>query len=123
MEATKELAKAEVVPLGDPVVAMADLAAEVLAVLEVAKRNAADGAGPDTAWMAFYERAMDRAGRLLEACGRLGLEERRVKLEEDKLDALAQVMRRAWVELGHDQDDPRVQAALDVAFTEVGGDE
>jgi len=120
--ATRELAKVEVEPIGDPVVALAELAAELRAGAEVAKAQAVDKGAPDSAWMAFYERQVDRLGRVLEACGRLGLEERRVHLEEAKLDMLAAVMRRAWAELGHDQDDPRVQDALDVAYREVGGE-
>lgn len=116
--ATKELAHAEVKPLGDPIVALGDLAAESLAILEVAKANAV-GAAVDSAWMGMLERSMERAGKLLEVCGRLGLEERRVRLEEDKLDMLAAVMRRAWAELGHDPEDPAVQSALDVAYIEL----
>lgn len=119
--AARELAKAEVVPIGDPVVALADLASEIRAEVDIARRRFADGLAPDAAWSAFYERTVDRLARILEACGRLGLEERRVRLEEDKLDMLAAVMRRAWAELGHDQDDPRVQDALEVAYREIDG--
>lgn len=105
--------------IGDPIVELAEVAGQSLALLEWALGHAAEGDLPSDEWLLRVERAMDRAGRLLEACGRLGLEERRVKLEEEKLDALARIMRRAWALLGHDQDDPRVQAALDVAFTEI----
>lgn len=118
-QATRELAKIEVVPIGDPVVALAEVAAELRAGYEVAKAQAVDKGAPDSAWMAFYERQVDRLSRVLEACGRLGLEERRVKLEEDKLDLLARVMVVFLSRRGIDADLPDVQADLEVAYREV----
>lgn len=107
-------------PIGDPIVELADVAGQALSLLEWALGHASQGDLPSDEWLLRVERSMDRAGRLLEACGRLGLEQRRVRIDEDRLDLMAAVMRRAWAELGQDQDDPRVQAALDVAYSELG---
>lgn len=63
---------------------------------------------------------MDRAGRLLEACGRLGLEDRRTRLEEDKLDLLARVWVAFLSRRGVDADLADVQAELDVVYREIG---
>ena len=117
-EATKELAKVEVRPIGDPIVALGDLAAESLAILEVAKANAA-GAEVDSAWMAMLERSMERAGKLLEACGRLGLEERRVRLEEAQLDLAAAVVMGVLRRAGLDPESPQVQDWLEATYTEL----
>lgn len=117
-EATKELAKVEVRPIGDPIVALGDLAAEALAVLEVAKANAA-GAEVDSAWMAMLERSMERAGKMLEACGRLGLEERRVKLDEARQALANELVRGVLRMAGLDPDTPQVQDWIDVTLTEI----
>lgn len=119
-DAVKELAKAKVRPVGDPIIALGDLAGEVRGVLEVIQANAVGGT-VDSPWMALLGDYIDRLSRILAAAGRLGLEQRRVKVEEEKLDLMDRVMRRAWAELGHDQDDPAIQAAIDVAWREVEG--
>lgn len=117
-EATKELAKVEVRPIGDPIVALGEVAAEALAVLEVAKANAA-GAEVDSAWMAMLERSMDRAGKMLEACGRLGLEERRVKLDEARQDLANELVRGVLRMAGLDPDAPQVQDWIEATLTEI----
>lgn len=116
--ATKELGKAIVRPIGDPIVALGDLAAEAVAMLEVAKANAAGGA-VDGPWMALLERSLERAGKLLAAAGRLGLEERRVRLEEAQLDLVAAVITGTLRRLGIDVDSAGVQEALDATYTEL----
>jgi hypothetical protein len=116
--ATKDLAKVKVRPIGDPIVALGDLAAESIAILEVAKANAIGGEveGP---WMALLERSLERAGKLLAACGRLGLEQRRLALEEAQLDLVAAVITGTLRRLGQDVDAAAVQEALDATYTEL----
>lgn len=105
-------------PLGDPVVELADVASKWKRLAEWATAHAAevDDAGP---WLAIALDLGKEARRALADCGRLGLEQRRVQLEEDKLELMDRVMRRAWAELGEDQDDPRIQRAIDVAWREI----
>lgn len=116
--ATKELGKVKVRPIGDPVVAIGELAAEAIAFFEGAKANAVEGQ-VDGAWMAFAERSLERAGKLLAAAGRLGLEERRIRLEEAQLDLAAAVIVGVLTRLDVDVDEPRVQEALDATYAEL----
>lgn len=118
--ATKELAKIKVKPIGDPVVAIGELAAEALAFFEGAKANAVEGK-VDGAWMAFAERMLDQAGRLLAAAGRLGLEERRVRLEEAQLDLAAAVVMGVLRRAGLDPEVAQVQQWLDATYSELEG--
>lgn len=116
--AVKELAKVKVRPIGDPVVAIGDLAAEALAFFEGAKANAVEGQ-VDSAWMGFAERMLDQAGRLLAAAGRLGLEERRVRLEEAQLDLAAAVIAGVLRRAGIDPDTPQAQGWLEATYAEL----
>lgn len=116
--ATKELAKAKVRPIGDPIVALGDLAGEALAVLEVVKANT-PGENPDGPWMTLLGEYLDRAGRLLAACGRLGLEQRRVTLEEDQLDLAAAVIAGVLRRAGIDPDTPQAQGWLEATYAEL----
>lgn len=119
-EAERELAKVEVRAIGDPVVELADVAAQALAMLEWAKARATKEDQPDADVLAVLERAMDRAGRMLEACGRLGLEERRVKLDEARVAIDVALIRGVLVRRGLDPDDPGVQEAIEATMVELG---
>lgn len=116
--ATKELAKAKVKPIGDPIVALGEVAGEAIAILEVVKANA-PGENPDGPWMTLLGEYLDRAGRLLAACGRLGLEQRRVTLEEDQLDLAAAVIAGVLRRAGIDPDTVEAQGWLEATYVEL----
>ena len=107
-------------PIGDPIVELADVAGQALALLEWALGHASTGDLPSDEWLLRVERNMDRAGRLLEACGRLGLEERRVKLEEDQLDMAAAVVMGVLRLAGLDPESVQVQTWLETTYAELG---
>jgi len=117
-EAEKELGNVEVRPIGDPVVELAELAAEAIAIYGWAKAKAAEGEiNADV--LAVVERALDRAGKLLEACGRLGLEERRVRLGEAQLDLAAAVIAGVLRRAGIDPDAAEAQGWLEATYAEL----
>lgn len=105
-EAAKTLGDIDVEPIGDPLLELADVAAESRALQKhlgalVVERQGRDD--PDSVlWLEAYGVAMDRAARLLEACGRLGLEQRRVQVEEWQSFLCVGAMRKAMEELGLD---------------------
>lgn len=91
--AAASLAEMGVTPIGNPLVAFADLAAEAVALkdhfagLVAQLRNDlryedAKGGEQLRAEVALYERAMDRAAKLLAEWVRLGLEERMVAITQ-----------------------------------------
>lgn len=116
--ATKELAKAKVRPIGDPVVALGELAGEVTAVLEVIKANVA-GQSPDGPWMVLLGDYIDRLARILAGAGRLGLEQRRIALEEAQLDLAAAVIAAVLRRAGLDPDSAQVQGWLEATYAEL----
>lgn len=116
--AEKKLADWGYEPMDDPLAAMADLAGRAVALVDAISAELADG-NITTASIEVLGAAIERAHRQAKDLASTGFEAARLKLEEDKLDLLARVMRRAWAELGHDEGDPRVQAALEVAYTEI----
>lgn len=97
-DAAALLAFEGVAGVADPVGALAELAAEARAVKSALARRVnalADVRYTDTkgaeqlrSEVALYERAMDRAGKFLEALARLGYEERRVEMVEALGDSL-----------------------------------
>jgi len=96
------LADQEVSPLGDPLEALADLAAEAVAlksffagkVAELTSLSSltANDTEQVRVIVALYERAMDRAGRFVGEVAKLGIEERRVELSERQGELLAGVI-------------------------------
>lgn len=64
--------------------------------------------------------SLDRVARLISDFERLGLETRRVQLEELKVKAVTDAMRKVLEDLGHDPGDPEVRAAVRRAFTGLG---
>lgn len=115
----KAITEAQTEVIGDPVVKMAEVAGDALVILEWSKANIAAGEDVET-WLPRLGQALDRSARILAECGRLGLEERRVRLEEDKLDMLAAVMVAFLRKRGFDPDATDVQADLDAVYREIG---
>jgi hypothetical protein len=60
-------------------------------------------------WVLLYRDERDRLRRVCADAIRCGVEERRVRLEEDKAARLAEVVRNIIVDLGHDLTDDRVR--------------
>lgn len=121
-EQQRQLGDLEVRQLGDPVVELADVAAQAVALMEWAAAWAAEDAD-NGEWLARLERAMDRAGRLLETCGRLGLEQRRVQIEEAQGRFVGRWVLATLRHLGEEPDTATVQAALDAGFIEAGAED
>jgi hypothetical protein len=104
----------------DVAVELSRLCSEVVAFKNwCGERLAALGAGdldvldPGTAAMVvLFERAMDRAGKLLADVSRLGIEGRLAGLTELQGRAMERVLRGALQDLGHDDRDPAIGAAV-----------
>jgi hypothetical protein len=75
------------------------------------------------ATVGLWERAADRAARLLVDVGRLGVVERvlatQAKISEAQGAAMAAAIRRIVVDLGHDPNDPRVREIVYVRLGEL----
>lgn len=122
-EALKRLDEVEVRPIGNPIKAYADLAAEVVAwkqqmaqmVNELNEYRFTDDKGAEhlDARVALFERAMDRCEKVLGNWVRLGLEERRVQLEEREAELVRTVIVGVIVGLGHALDEERVRRLLE----------
>jgi hypothetical protein len=127
-EALASLADVEVVPVGDPLDALAQLAAEALAfkdhlaahVAELGKDyrfTSEDAMRRETeqldARVGLYERAMDRCQRFLSDWVRLGFEDRKVRVDEVRAGLLAVALAGVLRELGHDPESAGVLAVLD----------
>lgn len=132
-KATRSLARQGVRPLGDPLAAFSDIAAEAVAVKEWAAGHVAelqdqltirDAKGTEQLRevVALYERAMDRAGRLLAEYVRLGIAERQVALTEAQAAMLAAVLDRVLTGVGLDPADPAVRRVVHAELLAAGGD-
>lgn len=108
-EADKALRELEYEPVADPVAELADIAGQAKALMAWAGARVADLGNllrsegeieQLRAEVGVYERAMDRTAKLVEACARLGLEERRVQLEEDQADLAVAALRLACERAG-----------------------
>lgn len=130
-EAARTLSEVGVAPIDNPLQALADLVAETVALKdhlaakvaalgdELRANNNKWGTEQMRAEYQALERAYDRCGRLLEAWVRLGIDERRLAIQEMSIDLMDLVMRRAWARLGHDQNDDDVQRALEAAYRDI----
>ena len=99
-------------PLSDPVGALLQLAGEVVGFKDWLGGRLADlrddqwvsrtklGAEQVSAWTSAYERALDRAARLLVDLGKLGLEERQVQISQRTGEMLAQAVMAALESCG-----------------------
>lgn len=127
-EALASLADVEVVPLGDPVDELLELAAKAKAWMDHLAAHVSelgrdyrfadrDQFGRATeqldARVAVLERAMDRLHRLLVDINKLGLEERKVRIDEVRAGILSAVLAGVLRELGHDPEADAVLGVLD----------
>lgn len=103
--ARRTLAEVGVDPIGDPVEALADLAAQAVALKDHFAARVAEldeyryrsdmGTEQLRAELELYERAMDRAERFLGNLVKHGFDERRVQVAESQLDLMVGVLRGA----------------------------
>lgn len=127
-EALASLAEVEVVPIGDPVDELVELAAKAKAWMEHMANHVSelgklyrftdeDSFGRATeqldARVAVLERAMDRLERFLTNLVKLGLEDRKVRLDELRAGLVAVVLAGVLRELGHDPEADGVLVVLD----------
>lgn len=121
-KADAKLRELEYEPVEDPVSELADIAGQAKALMEWAGARVADLQNALTytdahdvdqlkAEVGVYERAMDRTAKLVEACARLGLDERRVALEEGQAELAVAALRLAVQRAGLAE--PQRQAVID----------
>lgn len=121
-KADAKLRELEYEPVADPVSELADVAGQAKALMEWAGARVAelqnaltytDGHDVDQlrAEVGVYERAIDRTAKLVEACARLGLDERRVALEEGQAELAVAALRLALERAGLAE--PVRQAVID----------
>lgn len=131
-QAAKTLRDVEVVPLGDPLEELANMAARIVALeqhaADQAAEAAADGKTEQAAAMADVHRGLVRdAGKLLERCARLNVEGRRTEALVAQAQTLARIVEQsialAFAMAIERAEDGRisVQTILDVQHREVTG--
>lgn len=109
-DAAALLAAEGVGPVGDPYDALERLATEVMAVKRAAaarvnalgsaiRYTSGQGAEQLRAEVALYERSLDRAVKILETLSKLGLDERRVQVQEKLADQVGDVIEAVLAEL------------------------
>lgn len=130
-KAAESLAAMGVTPLGDPLEAFRELAAEALALKDFFAATVAELRGQLTnvdrqgredvkAKVAAYERAMDRAGRLLGEYVRLGIEDRLAALDERRAVVVERVIVAVLAAVGVALDD-RVRGIVHRELTAAAG--
>lgn len=123
-EAVESLADVGVTPIGDPLDALAQVAAEAVALKDhfanlVAELNKTmsfetwTGDHKLDARVALYERALDRSQKFLSDWVRLGFEERKARLDDARAALVGTVILGILTELGHDLDQPATVSAID----------
>lgn len=127
-EAMASLAEVEVVPIGDPLDALSELAAEawawkghlgdmVAGLRDQYRFVDEDKTGRRTeqldARVALFERAMDRCQKFLADWVKLGFEKRKVRVDEIRAGLLAVAIAGVLRELGHDPEADVVLRVLD----------
>lgn len=109
-DAAALLAAEGVGPIGDPYDSLERLATEVMAVKRAAaarvnalgsaiRYTSGQGAEQLRAEVALYERSLDRAVKILETLSKLGLDERRVQVQEKLADQVGGVIEAVLAEL------------------------
>lgn len=132
-EAHRSIAEVGVTPIGDPLDALAQIAAEAVAlkdhfadlVAELGKQMAfvtgkigVDGEGnlgleqKLDARVALYERALDRSHKFLADWVRLGFEERKAQLDDARALLVRTVLIGVLTELGHEIETPATHDTL-----------
>lgn len=110
-EVRKSLAELDVEPVGDPFAELSKLAGQAVSwkdqlaakVNELTEiRYEASGAGTEQlrAEIALFERAMDRCAHILVAIGKLGIDERMVRITERQIETLGQAINGALDDAG-----------------------
>jgi hypothetical protein len=69
-------------------------------------------------WVVLYQNERDRLRRVCADAIRSGVEERRVRLEEEAAVRLVEVIRHVLVDLGHDPTEERVRKVVRLRLTE-----
>jgi hypothetical protein len=117
----KTLGRLTVVPIHDPLTALAELAGEitawkelaaerVAALKELAQRNYATGADEVHAEIQVYERALDRCVHVLATIARLNIDERLVKISQQQADLVQKALLGALDDTGLPRDQQREAA-------------
>lgn len=132
--AAKSLHAVGINPIGNPIDELATLAAEILAV----KDHFADvvgelrdqlrftddkGAEQLDARVALYERALDRSQKVLTDLARVGFEEQKLRLDEQRAALVFVFIHGLLTELGLSFDDVTVRLALERWSPVLDGDE
>lgn len=96
-----------------PEEAILDAVARMDAVMRVlGARAAEEGMDPESAWMRLYLQAVRDTHALAAKVADLHLDERRVLIEEHRLDLFADFIRGVVGDLGHALEDPHVQSVI-----------
>ena len=128
-EAAKLVAREGITPTADPVESLLRVCGEMEGLSSALRDRVAHlseitttdrtGAQDTVAELQAYERSLDRLARTLVSINRLGLMERRVRVEEAQAALLIAATRRAvWERLGMDFDDG--QRVLEAIAAECG---
>lgn len=110
----KTLGRLQIVPVHDPLTALAGLAGEitawkelaaerVAALKDLAQRNFASGSDEVRAEIQVYERALDRCVTVLATIARLNIDERLVKISQQQADLVKTALMTALADTGLDR--------------------
>lgn len=113
-EITETLGRLQVVPIHDPLTALAGLAGEITAwkelaadrvalLKDLASRNYASGSDEVRAEIQVYERALDRCVTVLATIARLNIDERLVKISQQQADLVKTALMTALADTGLDR--------------------
>jgi hypothetical protein len=117
-------------PVGDPVELLLSLTAEaaewqrqlreIVAGLSLIRYEDAKGAEQLRSEIALYERALDRTQKFATDLAKLGLEERRTRLDERYGAQIAQVIRGCLIALGVDPEPLAVREVVEAQLMIAG---
>lgn len=111
-QAERKLRKMHLAPVDDPLTAMAQVAAEVMAFKDVmgelqdrvmasGEFRYSTGAGEQLrAEIAVYERALDRCEKFFGTMARLNIDERLARVQEAQVDILSRALAAALADMG-----------------------
>lgn len=132
-EAMASLADVEVQPIGNPIDELEKTAAEAVAL----KKHFADvvaqlkdqyrftddkGAEHLDARVSLYERALDRVEKFLSNLVKIGFEERRLQLDENRAALVSTFIRGVLADLGFSFEDERVRLAIETWAVVLDGE-
>jgi hypothetical protein len=117
--ATRQLANLDVAPVTDPLTELAKLAGQVIAWRDILaeqvnqltsiRYEAETGGEQLRSEIAVFERAMDRCINVLGTIGRLKIDERLVRIEQQRVDLVVDALQGTLQDIGLDPD-ARAQA-------------